>query len=171
MKTPSRMMEPLRTDQKIGAVGWSVAIVLLGVVTVLVIYSPEWRLAFGLLGVAVVVLGIVSHIHSKRMQRERAGDSICTFARNLPARDHDTWVVRAVYEGLSKDRGHGIRPDDRLEEDLLFLPEDIEDLTVDVATRARRSMDRAGQNPLTNRVVTVLDLINFLEHQPKNGRA
>ena len=64
MKTPSRMMEPLRTDQKIGAVGWSVAIVLLGVVTVLVIYSPEWRLAFGLLGVAVVVLGIVSHIHS-----------------------------------------------------------------------------------------------------------
>ena len=104
------------------------------------------------------------------MQRERAGDSICTFARNLPARDHDTWVVRAVYEGLSKDRGHGIRPDDRLEEDLLFLPEDIEDLTVDVATRARRSMDRAGQNPLTNRVVTVLDLINFLEHQPKIGR-
>jgi hypothetical protein len=28
-------------------------------------------------------------------------------------------------------------------------------------------MNDAGQNPLANRVVTVLDLINFLEHQPR----
>jgi len=164
-------MEPLPAAGKIGVVGWCVAMIFLGGIAGLVIYSPEWRLAVCVLAPIVTVVGIVSHIHAKRLERERSGDSICTFARSLPVREHDTWIVRAVYEGLSNDRGHGIRPEDRLEEDLLFLPEDIEDLATDIATRARRSMTQADQNPLANRVVTVLDLIKFLEHQPKIGRA
>ncbi len=171
MKTPSRTMEPLPTDQKMSVVGWFFIIIVVGVMTVLAIYSPEWRLVFSCLGVAIIVVGMVSHSRTRRLERERSGDSICTFAKTLPAREHDTLIVRAVYEGLSIDRGHAIRPEDSLEEDLLFLPEDLEELAADIATRARRSMTHADKNPLANRVVTVLDLINFLEQQPKIGRA
>lgn len=171
MKTPSRMMEPLATPTKLGVVNWTVIIVLLFVVIGLLIYSVEWRWALGATVAVVGVLGIICRKQWQRLEIERESDSICRFARLLPARDHDTWVVRAVYEGLASDRGFGIRPSDRLEEDLLFVPEDVEDLVLDIAKRARRSMNDAGQNPLANRVVTVLDLINFLGHQPRIGRA
>jgi len=165
------MMEPLATPQKLGVVGWAVIIVLLSLLVALLISSAEWRWAVGATVALVGVLGIISRKQGQRLEIERESDSICRFARLLPARDHDTWIVRAVYEGLASDRGVGIRPSDRLEEDLLFVPEDVEDLVLDIAKRARRSMNDAGQNPLANRVVTVIDLVNFLEHQPKTGRA
>jgi hypothetical protein len=164
-------MEPLATPQKLGVVGWAVIIVLLSLLVALLISSAEWRWAVGATVALVGVLGIIWRRQWRQLEIERESDSICRFARLLPARDHDTWVVRAVYEGLASDRGFGIRPSDRLEEDLLFVPEDVEDLVLDIAKRARRSLNAAGRNPLANRVVTVLDLVNFLEHQPKTGRA
>jgi len=170
MKTPSRMMKPLATPKKLGVIGWAVIIVLLSVPVALLIHSAEWRWAMGAAVALVGVLGIISRKQWRQIEIERESDSICSFARLLPARAHDTWIVRAVYEGLASDRGFGIRPSDRLEEDLLFVPEDVEDLVLDIAKRARRSMNDAGQNPLANRVVTVLDVMNFLEHQPRIGR-
>lgn len=160
-------MEPLAMPEKFGVFGMIAIVVILLVFTGLVIFSSEWRWVIGSLVTVFGTLAMISHRQWKRLEKERAGDSICRFARTLPARDHDTWIVRAVYEGLSSDRGFGIRPLDRLEEDLLFLPEDFEELACDIAKRARRSMKPAEQNPLTNRVVTVLDLIQFLEGQPE----
>ena len=119
MKTPSRMMVPLATPQKLGVIGWAVIIVLLSLLVALLIYSPEWRWGVGAIVALIGVLGIISRKQWQRLEIERESDSICRFARLLPARDHDTWIVRAVYEGLASDRGFGIRPSDRLEEDLL----------------------------------------------------
>ena len=165
------MMEPLPIPAKLGVVGWSVITILLSVLVGFLIYSAEWRWALGTTVALAVILGIISRRQWRQIASERESDSICRFARLLPAQDHDTWVVRAVYEGLSSDRGFGIRPSDRLEEDLLFVPEDVEDLVLDIAKRARRSMIEVAQNPLTSRVVTVFELITFLELQPRIGRA
>ncbi len=167
MKTPSRMMEPVATPKKLGVLGWAVIFGLLSALVALLIHSEEWRWGTGAAIALVGVFGIISRKQWRQIEIERESDSICSFARLLPARDHDTWIVRAVYEGLASDRGIGIRPTDRLEDDLLFVPEDVDDLVLDIAKRARRSMNDAGQNPLANRVVTVLDLIKFLEHQPR----
>ena len=171
MKSPSRMIQPLHPDQKMGFLGWSVVTILFIGGIILAISSVEWRWAFGGFVAFCVVLGFVSQRQQKCLEKVRRDDSICSFARKLPARDHDTWIVRAVYEGLAKDRGVGIRPEDRLGEDLLFLPEDLEELTVEIAKRAGRTMTHAEQNPLANQVATVQDLISFLEHQPRMQRA
>jgi hypothetical protein len=101
------------------------------------------------------------------MRNERKSESICTFARALFARKHDTWIVRSVYEELSEMCGLPIRPADHLERDLGFVPEDLEDCVEEVSRRAGRSLVATEKNPMFDRVTTVADLVAFLEHQPR----
>lgn len=160
-------MKPLPTPEKLGVSGMVGTAVILLILTGLMVSSIEWRWAVGGFVAVSGIWGMIGYRESERLQKVRADDSICRFARSLPAQEHDTWIVRAVYEGISRDTGFGIRPLDRLEEDLHFLPEDFEELAHEIAARALRSMDHLEQNPLTNRVVTVRDLIQFLEGQPE----
>jgi hypothetical protein len=60
-----------------------------------------------------------------------------------------------------------IRTDDRWEEDLRIDPDDFDELVMDIARRAGRSMDDAAHNPFCGKVTTVRDLVTFLEHQPR----
>ena len=108
-----------------------------------------------------------SLLHWRKVRTERSGDSICAFSRALPARGHDTWIVRAVYEELSRDRDVPVRPGDRLEQDLGFLWEDFEICLEEIARRAGRSLARCEDNPLYGCVYTVADVVAFLERQPK----
>ena len=125
------------------------------------------RWAVGGMIVWVAVGSILLHRHFKRLSEDRKEESICTFARALPAREHDTWVVRAVYEELSSLVRVPIRPNDALEKDLNIDPEDQDEAALEIARRAGRSMDNTKGNPLFGRVVTVADMIEFFEQQPK----
>ena len=125
------------------------------------------RWAAGALAVYGTVATLLGRRHFARLKAERNEGSIGAFAHALPARDHDTWVVRAVFEELSALGRVPVRPDDDLKKDLKIDPEDLDDAIVEIARRAGRSMDDAKKNPMADRVVTVADLILFFEHQPK----
>jgi hypothetical protein len=113
------------------------------------------------------VATILSHQHFAHFKEKRKEESICTFARSLPAKAHDTWVVRAVFEELSRIIRVPIRPADELMKDLKIDLDDLEDAFFEIARRAGRSMDNTEKNPMFDKVVTVADLISFFEHQPK----
>lgn len=171
MTTPSRMMPPRKDSKLIGPVGLTVLFAIVGGLIVWFLWAAFTVPVFTwIIGPFVVTYGLFmlrSERHWVRMKAERKNESICAFARMLPARKHDTWVVRAVYEELSSDRQVAIRPTDRLEMDLGFLPEDLEDCVTKIARRAGRALAITGKNPLYGRVVTVKDIISFLECQPE----
>lgn len=107
----------------------------------------------------------------KHLAASRQGETICNFARSFN-RQTDTWIIRAVYEELTRflfieGQTLPVRQEDRCEKDLKIDPEDLDDLAQDIAYRARRSMDCSNANPLYGKVKTVGDLVTFFEHQPK----
>jgi len=109
-----------------------------------------------------------------RLRITRANESICTFARTLPIRQLDTWVVRAVFEELQqhlsvvlKCEEFPLRPSDRLIEDLKIDPDDLDlDLLPEIARKSRRDLTNTTGNPYYDKVKTVADLIAFLCAQP-----
>jgi hypothetical protein len=111
--------------------------------------------------------------HMNLLSQQRAGEDICTFVRSFDCRKTDTWILRAVYEEMSKycqvkNRFIPIRPEDRWKEDLKIDAEDLGmDLLPDIADRSGRSLKNTNLNPYYSKVKTVQDLVNFLEHQPK----
>jgi hypothetical protein len=114
-----------------------------------------------------VVLSLLHRRWLKRINEERKEESICSFARALPAKDHDTWVVRAAYEELSRVLNAPLRPSDDIRRFWRMDPDDLDDVAFRIAHRARRSMDDTKKNPMFDRVVTVEDMILFFEYQPK----
>jgi|GEM_PF-2261449 len=152
---------------------WILVIVILGIMLGGIIgglVNPSTRTTLSILLVgfaAVIIWGVVDQRKwTERMRAERAGESICTFARSLPARNHDTKIVRVVYEELYKVLSIPLRPQDECEETLKMDPEDVEDLVVEMAESSGKSMDGWEANPLARQVITVADLIRFLEMQP-----
>jgi len=127
----------------------------------------------------VIAVCIVSALGYRREKRRldalagaRAGDSICTFARSFDARHTDTWIIRSAYQEIqallrSTIADFPLRASDSLQRDLHLDPDDIEDLLVDVATRSRRSLAGAHNNPRYGQVDTVLDLVLFLNAQAR----
>lgn len=175
MRTLSRWMPaaPVRTNPP-----WAWPIVGLFALGLLyLIYSVPW-LAVLLGGIALFTwVGSLIHArHFRRLAAARADESIGTFARSLDCRQTDTWILRAVYEELSRYvavDGHPlpIRADDRWEEDLKIDPEDFGDLAVAIADRAGRSLDNMEANPYYAELKTVRDLVRFFENQPKLQKA
>jgi hypothetical protein len=129
-----------------------------------------------LVGVLVLVLGALVWIQvvwetrsRRRLAASREEESICGFARSFE-RHTDTWLIRAVYEEISRyltvdGRAIPVRRHDRCEKDLAIDPEDLDDIVRDAAFRACRSMDNCDKNPLYGKVQTVGDLVTFLDYQ------
>ena len=117
--------------------------------------------------------GLLERRNMRKLALSRSGESIYTFVDSFDCHRTDTWVLRAVYEELSRYLtvdGHPfpVRADDQCcEKDLKIDPEDLAELATDAAIRAGRSMDGAEQNPFYCKVHRVRDLVSFLEHQPK----
>ena len=85
----------------------------------------------------VWILSIIGDRWLRALAAERRGDSICVFARTLDCRAIDTWIVRAVPEELSKLHPDlPILPTDRLGADLLIVARDLDNLAIDMASRA-----------------------------------
>lgn len=168
MKAPSRTLPPKAAPQNgpsmlsgivltlfIGAAGWSAVV------------SLPFRWVAGTSLVVCVLIAAYDRARLKRLRHEHRADSICTFARALPARHHDTWVVRAVYEELSDSARAPLRPSDDLEKFWGVLDEDLDDAIIRIAQRAGRSVEDASGNPYRGKVTTVAGVIAFLEHQPE----
>ena len=123
------------------------------------------------LGSLVAVLSRREALRLARMAQSRAGESICQVARSIDCRRVDTWVVRAVYEELQRSLSLAmavpLRMTDHLQSDLRLDADDLDDLVVDMAQRARRSLADTSANPLFGKVTTVGDLVEFLQAQPR----
>lgn len=117
----------------------------------------------------ICVLAVYDRLRMRRLARQRAGESICTFARSFDRRTTDPWIIRAVYEELQTYFAGelSVRAADRIEEDLHMDWEDVDDLIRDVAARAGRSLEHSESNPFYGQVRNVGDLVLFLKHQQK----
>lgn len=147
------------------------ALLLVGV-GVFLYRHPYYILALLACGIIVVLGAIRDRRYRRRLAASRASESICTFVRDFDCRQTDTWILRAVYEELSRflaadGRALPIRADDQCcEKDLKIDPEDLDDVALNIAFRAHRSMKNTKQNPLYGKVKTVRDLVSFFEFQP-----
>jgi hypothetical protein len=110
------------------------------------------------------------NLYFQQVAEERKNESICTFARSFNCRIVDTWVIRAVYEELLPLHSDlPLRISDRFEEDLELGYEDVEDIGLDMAYRAGRSLKNTEKNPLYGKVKTIGDLVLFLNNQPRTN--
>ncbi len=92
------------------------------------------------------------------MMAQRTGENICAFRRGFDLHKVDPWLVRAVHEEVRDVMGPGvnnmnypIRASDRLVEDLLIDPDDLEDVAKTVAVRAGYDFSDFKQNPLNGK--------------------
>ena len=145
-------------------------------VLALILHSVWTALGFGLFVAAIAVSSAVTIRKIKRLRESRQGDSICTFARSLPIRDLDTWVVRATYEELAIYMGSEKEPfpvhaSDRLKEDLDIDGEELWEIVVAIAKRSGRTLDDVDKNPICPKMKTVEDLIRAVMWQMKPDEA
>ncbi len=170
MNLPSRRMPPSEVRKVLPMGCLTLGILLVAVVVVSIYFITKSVAVPSILGgffAFYAVLTIFHHRRLRRIQEERKGESIGTFARALPARAHDTWVVRAVYEEMSRVVGAPLRPTDEVWKFWNVDPEEFDDIILVIGYRARRSMEDIRPNPLFRRIVTIADVITFFEHQPK----
>ena len=128
-------------------------------------------------GAGLVVLTLIgwlasvkSALRSKKLATARADESICQFARSFDRNSSDTVLIRSVYETVQEHLGSTpvpLRTDDRLLEDLDLDDDDLDEILIDAAELARRSLDSTASNPLYGRITTVRNLVEFLQHQPR----
>jgi hypothetical protein len=165
-------MPPL-PDHKMPIWAWlPLALCLIGVIYVVYRLSPYSVIILGAIAVMVCIRMVFWARHMRIVAASRVDESICTFVRSFDYRRTDPWILRAVYEELSRYLAVGghplpIRADDRWEEDFEIDPDDFADLVVDIAHRAGRSMADTEHNHLYGKVKTVRDIVRFLEHQPR----
>jgi hypothetical protein len=176
MRIPSRRMSAARAHK---TSIWAYPLLALTVIGI-GYFVFKWP-CFLLVIVAVAIYSCVDTLRDRRNRRRivssRSGDGICTFARAFDCRHTDTWVLRAVYEELSRflavdGQPFPVRADDHCyERGLKIDPEDLEDLASDIAFRAGRSLDGSEKNPFYGKVQTVRDMVAFFENQPHLDRA
>ena len=176
MRTPSRHM-PKFVPRPVTWVGWLVQILIAAAIV-----GFFWSAPKALYFIPVVAIGFVIEARRRkrrlqRMAKDRAVESICTFARSFDCSETDTWVVRAVYEQLQAYlRGDvpafPLRREDNLVKGLGIDPEDLDyDIVDEIAARTGRSLENSEQNPYWEKVETAGDLVQFFLHQPKTDIA
>ena len=156
---------------------WAFLVVLVAAFAYLLWGHPVPVLGFvAFLGAISVIEAKRTKAHLNKLAAQRAGESICTFAREANCRDNDTWVVRAVYEQVQTYLGtefqsFPLRWNDSFEKDLKIDIEDVGDIIApEVAERTGRTSSETSGNPMYAKVSTVGDLVLFFCAQPiENG--
>jgi hypothetical protein len=127
----------------------------------------------------ILALGVCTAVVNRREKRRfgemsciRDGESICNFARSFDTRRTDTWVIRAAHQEIQQllksfMPNFPVRASDSLLDDLHIALDDIEDLLVDIAARSGYSLDETENNPFYGKIVTVSDLVLFINAQPR----
>jgi hypothetical protein len=136
---------------------------------------PFWTLAaLFALAVAAAVSWKSSRAELEQLAAKRSeGGGICAFARSFDLHQVDPWVVRAVYEEVTRHfKALGadveIRADDDLINDLGIDPEDLDmGIAMDISVRTGRSFDRYKANPYLRETHTARGLVMFFNAQPR----
>jgi hypothetical protein len=118
---------------------------------------------------AAILISWFDGFRQRRIAVERAGESLCTFARSFEFRSVDTWIIRAVYEQLKPYVVFPMRKTDNFARDLYIDREELDDIAEEVAQRTGRSLTNVEQNPLFGKVETIADLVAFFTCQPASG--
>ena len=154
---------------------------LLGVIIVWIGYAIWQEPASGLFLVAMIAVTWIVSIPTERawekkiaaIREERKGEDIGTFARALPFRKINTWIIRALYEEIADEMGDDtfpLRPSDRLEEDLRLDDDALFWIYERVMRRVGLSVEGVESNPYYDRVKTVEDMVMFFHHQEGNHK-
>jgi hypothetical protein len=168
---PSRRILPPSPGQPIPFAGWTFLAALLAGLAWWAIAQPmTFAIASLLLVNAVFIARDCSVTHSDRLRdlaESRVGESICTFARSFDCRTVDTRIIRATYEELLPEYEGlcPIRASDRFAEEI-GIDEDWDQVAIEVARRAGRSLDYWAENRFTGKIETVADLVHYLNDQP-----
>lgn len=176
MRLPSRFI-PARTDPRLG---WTsvllLAALLVGCGYFIYSSSPLIRYMTGAVVCSIwgymIVLNRRTTLRLELLAKSRVGESISEFARSFDTRAIDTWVLRTVHQELqavlhSYMPSFPVRASDLLLADLALDIDDVEDLLQDVAERSSRSLDKTEENPYYGKLNTVMDVVLFINAQPK----
>ena len=160
-------MLPSAAPERVTVIGWIILFAIVAGTIWGLTTSVHLRWVIGIFVLLIALMAIFDDYRLKRIKEERKEESICSFSRELPAKIHDTWVVRAVYEELSQHLDAPLRPSDDLKSFWRIDPDELNDIAIGIASRAGRSMEDTKNNPMLDRVVTIADLILFIENQPR----
>jgi hypothetical protein len=167
MPTSRRTLLP-RKPQKMLSVWWALAGFAV-ILTILFLCKIGWMVLL-VSTMLAVLCSIAAPFEEKRrllkIAAQRREDSICTFARSFDCHLIDTRIIRATYEELKNyystdTSGFPIRDTDSFEKGLKVDGGDLDDIAIEIARRAQRSMENAKQNPLYGKVKTVSNLVLF----------
>ena len=163
----------LQSERRMSIIGWLVFTAFVGYcIWGLLHITGSWIGSGAVVGVLSLICWRASVVRSQRFSElaaARPSGSICDFARSFDRHGTDTVLIRAVHETVQEQMGGPpvpLRVSDRLLEDLDLDDDDLDEIAVDAAALARRSLDSTDNNPLYGRVSTVQDLVDFLHHQP-----
>jgi hypothetical protein len=115
---------------------------------------------------------VMDFIRFRRLARKRTGLTICQFARSFDFRRVDTKIIRAAYEGLQEWAGGGVKNFPVMASDDIaglyrIEDEELDDFAKELAHKLGRDWNDHEKNPLYGKVITVRDLVLFLNFQPK----
>jgi hypothetical protein len=147
--------------------GWIIFVGMLACLVLGFSASSAARWIFGVIFALSMVLLIMNRRQIGLLRDEKNRESWCSFVGALPSGAYDVWIVRAVYEELSREMNVPLHPSDDVRRFWGFDGDDLDDIAFRIAPRAHRSMDDAQNNPMYDRVVTAADIITFFEYQPK----
>ena len=163
----------MKSERRMSIIGWLVFTAFVGFCLCVVHHiTGSWIGTGAVVGVLSLICWRASVVRSQGLRElaaTRPSESICDFARSFDRRTIDTVLMRSVYEAVQEQMGGPpvpLRAEDRLLEDLDLDSDDLDEIAVDAARLARRSLDATDSNPLYGRVSTLQDLVDFLHHQP-----
>ncbi|MCU0864937.1 MAG: hypothetical protein MUC36_14195 [Planctomycetes bacterium] len=136
-----------------------------GLMVGLVVNFPAWG---WLLPALLALMTVMERRRRRELIKERAGESICTFARSFPRLSVDTWVIRAVWNAFH-DPKLALRADDSLDTDLCIECGDVDwEL---VASFADRSLDSPEASQRLDAADTIADVVRLLDALPRRAAA
>ena len=168
----------MQSERRMSIFGWLVVTAFVGFcIWGIHQITGSWIGTGAVVGVLSLICWRASVASSQRfaeLAAARPSESICDFARSFDCRATDTVLIRSVYETVREQMSGPpvpLRASDRFLEDLDLDDDDLDEIAVDAAALALRSLDSTDCNPLYGRVSTVQDLVEFLHHQPARPTA
>jgi hypothetical protein len=163
----------MQSERRMSIFGWLIVTAFVGFcIWGLHHITGSWIGTGAVFGVLSLICWCASVVRSQgfsALAATRPSESICDFARSFDRHATDTVLIRSVYETVQDQIGGPpvpLRASDRLLEDLDLDDDDLDEIAVDAAALAWRSLDSTDSNPLYGRVTTIQDLVDFLRHQP-----
>jgi hypothetical protein len=124
----------------------------------------------GLILAAAGIFYIRDWFRFRRLAKERAGESICQFARSFKRREVEPSVIRACWNGFQKVatvKNFPVRTSDSIAWLYGIENDELDEFFEDLAAQTGRSIKNTEVNPFHSKVESVGDFVLFLNAQPK----